>query len=161
MNFAEMFLGEFEHEMQGTRKILERVPDSLMSWKAHESLNSIGWVASHLVDTMSWTEVIVKEESFDVAPVDGPPHTTPMIEAAANLVSLFDANVASAKQIIATAPDEDFGVPWTLKQGGQDLFTLPRAAVVKSFLLNHMIHHRAFLVAYLRMNDVECPGLYE
>lgn len=161
MSFAEMFLGEFEHEMQGTRRILERVPDSLMNWKAHESLNSIGWVASHLVDTMSWTEVIMKEEAFDIAPPDGPPHETPMIESASDLVSLFDTHFASAKKLIAAGADESFGEPWTLQQGGQPLFTLPRGAVVKSFLLNHVIHHRAFLVAYLRMNDVECPGLYE
>lgn len=161
MSFAEMFLGEFEHEMQGTRKIVERVPDSLLSWKAHESLNSIGWVASHLIETLSWAEVIMKENSFDVAPIDGPPHETPVIESASELLPLFDKNLASAKEAIAAGADQDFGVPWTLQQGGKPLFTLPRGAVVKTFLLHHMIHHRAFLVAYLRMNDIECPGLYD
>ena len=145
MPFAEMFLGEFEHEMQGTRRILERVPDSLMNWKAHESLNTIGWVASHLVDTMSWTEVIMKETAFDIAPPDGPPHETPMIESASDLVSLFDTHLASTKELIAAGADESFGEPWTLKQGGQPLFTLPRGAVVKSFLLNHMIHHLSLI----------------
>lgn len=161
MSFAELFLPEFEHEMNGTRSVLQLVPDSLLTWKAHDSLNTVGWVASHLVDTLSWAGVITNDESFDVAPPDGEPHQTPILEAAAELVPAFDANLASAKEAIAGTSDADFQKPWTLLHGGKELFSLPRAAVTKTFLLNHVIHHRAFLIAYLRMNGIECPGMYD
>ena len=160
MSFAEIFLPEFEYEMKGTRSILELVPDSLLSWKAHESLNTVGWVASHLVDTVSWTKAIMEEPSFDIAPVGGQPHESPVFGSAAELVAEFDANLAIAKELIGNGDDAAIQEPWAQLQGGKNLFTMPRAAVVKSFLLNHIIHHRAFLVAYLRMNDIECPGLY-
>lgn len=160
MTFAQTFLPEFEHEMAGTKSILALVPQSLLEWKAHESLNTIGWVASHLVDTVSWAGAIVTDSSFDVAPPDGPPHQSPLFENAADLVPSFDKHLEAAKQVIANASDESFGEDWSLLQGGQVLFTQPRGAVLKTFLLNHVIHHRAFLVAYLRMNDIECPGLY-
>jgi uncharacterized damage-inducible protein DinB len=73
----------------------------------------------------------------------------------------FDQNLATAREAISSASDEQLMVPWSLLQGGNVLFTLPRIAVLKTFLINHVVHHRAFLVAYLRMNDVECPGLYD
>jgi len=159
MSFAQAFLPEFEHEMSNTKSVLALVPQSLLDWKANESLNTVGWVASHLVDTMSWAEAIVSGPSFDVAPPDGPPHQNPTFEAA-ELVPTFEKNFEAAKQAIANASAESFGEDWSLLQGGNVLFTQPRAAVLKSFLLNHVIHHRAFLIAYLRMNGIECPSMY-
>lgn len=160
MTFAQTFLPEFEHEMGGTKSILALVPQSLLEWKAHEGLNTVGWVASHLVDTLSWAGAIVADTSFDVAPPDGPPHESPLMDQAADLVPSFEKNLEIAKQVISDASDESFGDDWSLLQGGQVLFTQPRGAVLRTFLLNHVIHHRAFLVAYLRINGIECPGLY-
>lgn len=160
MTFAESFLPEFEGEMTGTRSILALVPDSLMNWKAHESLHTIGWVSSHLVDIMSWAEVTMKETSFDVAPLGGPPHQFEIYESAEPLLPEFDKNLEVAKEMIGQGSDDDFLVAWSLKQGGEVLFTMPRQAIVKMFFLNHVIHHRAILVTYLRINGIECPGLY-
>ena len=161
MSFVEAFLPEFEHEMAGTRSIVELVRDDLLDWKAHQNLNSIGWVASHLADTLSWVEVTLNETSFDVAPIDGPPHETPVLDSGKAILDAFDQHLATARPLIAAATDEQLLVPWSLLQGGKELFTMPRLAVMKTFFINHIVHHRAFLVAYLRMNDVECPGLYE
>lgn len=160
MSFSETFLPEFDHEMQGARSVLQLVPDRLLTWKAHETLNSIGWVASHIADTLSWVEVTLKETSFDVAPLDGPPHRTPELESGVEIVQLFDQNLANARPLITAATDEELQAAWTLLQGGNEVFTMPRAALVKSLFVNHIVHHRAFLVAYLRMNDIECPLLY-
>jgi uncharacterized damage-inducible protein DinB len=160
MSFVDAFLPEFDHEMAGTRSIIELVTDRLLDWKAHESLNSIGWVASHIADTLSWVEVTLKETSFDVAPIDGPPHESPVLNTSREILALFDRNLATARPLISEATDEELQLPWTLLQGGNEIFTMPRMAIVKTFFINHIIHHRAFLVAYLRMNDVQCPGLY-
>lgn len=160
MSLVQALLPEFDHEMQGTRSILQLVPDNLLEWKAHESLNSVGWVASHIVDTLSWMEVTVKETSFDVAPIGGEPHQSPVLKSAQKILVGFDQNLSTARELMAATTDDEMMVPWTLLQGGQELFTMPRIAVVKTFFVNHVVHHRAFLVAYLRMNGIECPGLY-
>lgn len=160
MSFAHSFLAEFEQEMEGTGSIVKLVPQSLLTWKAHESLRTIGWVASHIVDTLSWTEVIVKEPSFDISPPGEPPHDTPLIESVEQIGQQFEANFASTKELVSSAEDAAFAEPWTLLQNEKTLFTAPRGQVLKNFLINHVIHHRAFLIAYLRMNNVECPGLY-
>lgn len=160
MNIAEGFLLEFDPEMKNTRSILELVPDSLLEWKAHNDLNTIGWLSSHIADTLSWAEAIVTETSFDVAPVGGEPYTLPIFGSAEKILEAFDNNAGSARELISKATDQDLFVPWALLQGGNELFSMPRIAVIKTFLINHLIHHRAFLIAYLRMNDIECPSMY-
>ncbi len=161
MSLADNFLPEFDHEMRGTRAIVELIPNDLLDWKAHDTLHTIGWVASHIADTLSWTGAILNDVSFDVAPVGGPPHQSPVYGSANEILIAFDQNLKSARAAISSATDEQLMVPWSLLQGGKELFTLPRLAVMKTFLINHVVHHRAFLIAYLRMNDIECPGLYD
>lgn len=160
MNISQGFLLEFDPEMKNTRSILELVPDNLLEWKAHNELNSIGWLASHIADTLSWTKAILKDTSFDVAPVGGEPHKSPLFDSSAEVLSTFDTNLTTSRSLIADAKDEELFVPWSLKQGGNDLFTMPRIAVIKTFMINHLVHHRAFLIAYLRMNDISCPSMY-
>ncbi|MCA9216732.1 MAG: DinB family protein [Planctomycetales bacterium] len=160
MSLVDTFLPEFEQEMKGTRSILKLVPDRLLAWKAHDSLNSIGWVASHLVDTLTWIEPTLQTTSFDISPPGGEPYSTPLLNSQEEILVAFDKNLATACELISSASDEDLAQPWTLLQSGTELFTMPRIAVLKSFGVNHVIHHRAFLIAYLRMNDIQCPGLY-
>jgi uncharacterized damage-inducible protein DinB len=161
MSLVETFLPEFDQEMRGTRSIIELVPDQLLDWQAHDTLHTVGWVASHLTDTLSWTGAILADTSFDVAPVGGQPHQSPVFGCAQEILTAFDQNLATARAAIAAASDEQLMVPWSLLQGGKVLFTLPRIAILKTFLINHVVHHRAFLIAYLRMNDIKCPGLYD
>ena len=160
MAFSDAFLPEFDHEMENTRTVLEVVPDQLLDWKAADDLNSIRWVASHIADTLSWVEVTLKETSFDIAPVDGPKHTSPLLDSGKAIVETFDQNVAHARQLLTEISDNELQVVWTLLQGGQELFSMPRMALVKNLFINHIVHHRAFLIAYLRMNGVSCPPMY-
>ena len=160
MSFCDAFLPEFDHEMRGTRNILALVPDNLLDWRAHTTLNTIGWVASHLADTLSWMEVTLRETSFDVAPVGQPPHESPLLASGIEILAVFDENLKNARSLIAAATDEELQVPWTLYEAGKEVFTMPRMSIVKSLFINHMVHHRAFLVAYLRMNEIICPALY-
>ena len=76
------------------------------------------------------------------------------------LLEAFDKNVAAARAAIAGASDEHLRQNWTLLKGGQELMTLPRVSVLRSFVLNHLIHHRAQLGVYLRLNDVPVPAIY-
>jgi uncharacterized damage-inducible protein DinB len=155
-----MLLPEFDHEMAGTRKVLERIPDDKFEWRAHPKSNTIGWNANHLADLPGWSISIMTEPGYDFAPVDGPKYQMPALKSAREIVELFDRNVAKAREALASLKDEALNDNWTLRGGERVIFTMPRVAVIRSFLMNHIIHHRAILCVYLRLNDIPVPALY-
>jgi uncharacterized damage-inducible protein DinB len=160
MSYAETILPEFDHEMASTRKVLERIPEDRLDWQPHPKSHTIGWNANHLADIPSWVQSVLTSSSLDVAPADGAPYQSPKLAARQEILDLFDRNVAAAREALAAAKDEQVAQPWSLLQTGQPIFTMPKAAVIRSFVLNHMIHHRAILCVYLRLNDVPVPGMY-
>ena len=160
MSYAETLLPEFDQEMANTRKVLERIPDDKLDWKPHPKSNTIGWNANHVVDLVNWVVESLTKPSLDVAPVGGEPYQFPKLASRQEILELFDRNVAAARKAITEAKDEDMGQPWTLSQAGQVFFTMPRSAVVRGTVLNHLIHHGAHLCVYLRLNDVPVPGMY-
>lgn len=160
MSIGKSFLPEFDQEMAGTRKALERVPDDKLQWKAHPKSNTIGWVASHLVEIPGWIPLTFQQDQWDIHPAGGEPYRTPQLTSRQQILESFDKNVAAAREAFASVSDEALGQNWSLLAGGQPLLTMPRAAVVRTFVLNHSIHHRAYLCSYLRLNDIPVPGLY-
>jgi uncharacterized damage-inducible protein DinB len=160
MTIGQALLPEFDQEMASTRKVLERVPDDKLDWKAHEKSNTIGWVATHLANIPSWVGYTLKQDSLDVHPPGGAAMKAPMAHSRQEILDRFDNNVAQARQELASADDAEFSKPWTLLSQGAKIFTLPKAAVLRTFVLNHIIHHRAHLCVYLRLNDIPVPGLY-
>ena len=161
MAIKESFLPEFEREMETTRRVLECVPDASAQWKPHPKSRSLGELSSHLADIPRFVPRILTSESFDAAPPGGAPYNVSRFESTANLVARFNENVGNAHAAIdAVSVDADFLVPWTLKRGGKAFFTVPRAAALRTFLLNHMIHHRGQLTVYLRLQDVPLPSVY-
>jgi uncharacterized damage-inducible protein DinB len=160
MSYADTILPEFDQEMASTRKVLERVPDDKLDWKAHPKSQSIGWNAGHLANIPTWATITLTQSSFDLAPPGQPPPRAEPLKSRAEILATFDKNVAEARQALAAASNEEFAQPWSLKKGGQTMFTLPRSAVIRTFVLSHMIHHRAHLLVYLRLNDIPVPGMY-
>jgi uncharacterized damage-inducible protein DinB len=160
MSYAESALPEFDQEMASTRKVLERIPDDKLDWRAHSKSNTIGWNANHLADLPGWSVSILSQPGFDFAPPDGERYQTPSLKTTKEIVALFDKNVASARKALTALKDEAVNDMWTLCGGERVIFTMPRAAVYRSFLMNHIIHHRAIVCVYLRLNDIPVPGLY-
>ncbi|MCS6951329.1 MAG: DinB family protein [Bryobacterales bacterium] len=159
MTLSEALLPEFDHEMQATRRTLERVPDDRLAWKPHEKSMTLGRLAQHLSEIPSWVEPTLNQDSLDLAPpraIPQPPPATSVRE----LLEAFDQGVASARKAIAEASDEQMLRPWSLLVGGRVQFTLPRNRVLRYFVLNHLIHHRAQLGVYLRLNDIPVPAIY-
>ena len=152
----QTILPEFDHEMANTRKSLERVPDNKLSFKPHPKSMALGALATHLATINQWTEAIMGVDSFDVS--TAPP--TPELKSRAEILAAFDQSTASARNAIANATDAQLTKPWSLLAKGQTIFTLPRIAVLRSFILNHAIHHRAQLGVYLRLNDIPVPSIY-
>lgn len=160
MSYAESILPEFDEEMANTRKALERVPEDKLDWKPHPKSNTIGWNANHLAEIPGWVAGTLAQSSWDIAPADGEPYRSPDQKSKQEILALFDQNVAAARKALEKASDAQVSENWSLLKGGETLFTMPRSAVIRSFVMNHMIHHRAHLLVYLRLNDIPVPGMY-
>jgi uncharacterized damage-inducible protein DinB len=158
--FSEMLLPEFDQEMANTRKTLERVPDARFDWKPHEKSSSLGGLATHLANIPSWTVHTFEKDELDIAPPDAPPFRLEEAKSRADLLEAFDTNVAAARAVLTNAADAAWREPWSLLRGGNQIMTLPRAAVMRGFVMSHLIHHRAQLGVYLRLLEVSVPAIY-
>ena len=114
----------------------------------------------NFADLPGWGVSILTQPDFDFSPPGGQRYQTPALKSTKEIVALFDQNVANARKALAAVKDESMNDMWTLRGGERVIFTMPRSAVVRSFLMNHIIHHRAILSVYLRLNDIPVPGLY-
>lgn len=160
MAIRDGLLPEFDQEMANTRRTLERVPDDKLTWKPHPKSGAMGWLAGHVAQLPSWAGIAIAQDSLDLEP-DGKPTTPPPPpKSRQEILEMFDKSVAAGRAAIAGASDEHLLKPWTLLKNGQTIMTLPRVAVVRSFVLNHLIHHRAQLGVYLRLNNLPVPSIY-
>ena len=160
MAFSEALLPEFDQEVAGIRKTLERVPEEKLAWKPHPKSMTMGGLATHLANIVSWAGIAVGTESLDLAPGGVPMPGPAPVKSRQELLATFDKNAAAARQAIAGAADAHLLQPWTLLHNGKQVLTMPRIAVLRSFVMNHSIHHRAQLGVYLRLNDVPVPSIY-
>jgi uncharacterized damage-inducible protein DinB len=156
MSIVDALLPEFDHEMTTTRKLLERVPEDKFDWKPHLKSSSLGDLATHIANIASWGEVTLNKSEIDMA--GGGRAQRAMSRA--DLLATFDKNVATTRAALVSKSDPEFMAPWSLKNGTQTFFTMPKAAVWRSFVMNHIIHHRAQLSVYLRLHDVPLPSMY-
>jgi len=159
MGLAQEFLQGFEPEAATTRRLLERVPEPL-DWRPHAKSMSLRDLATHLSNLPSWTVLTVARDAFDLAPVGAPPPRAVPVQSVAEALANFDANIEKARKAVTAASDERLTAPWALLVGGVEKFRMPRIAVLRSMVLHHMIHHRAQLGIYLRLNDVPLPSVY-
>ena len=160
MRIGQSMMPEFDMEMASTRRVLERIPDSKLDWKIHDKSNTIGWVANHLADIPGWVDMTISHGVFDIEPEAGQPYKSPNEQTTATIIALFDKNIAQARALLETVEDATLHEPWKLLKQGEVLLTMPRLAVLRTWVLNHSIHHRAHLCVYLRVNDIPVPGLY-
>ena len=156
MAIADSLLPEFDHEMTVTRKLLERVPEDQLAWQPHQKSMSLGELALLVATIPNWGTVTLSTTELDLASY--PRLTT--ITTRTELLSTFDQHVGQARTSLVGKGDGEMLAPWALKRGGQTIFTMPRAMVWRSFVMSHLIHHRAQLGVYLRMHDVPLPPMY-
>lgn len=161
MPINQSFLGEFGHELEVTRKILSRIPDDKLGWKPHETSMALGALASHIAEMYHWGEVTIQADEFDMAP-PGAPKREPFVgQSTAEILAKLDAHAAGFQAALASATDDAAWMKqWTLKMGGQPVFSLARVGCVRGMIMNHIVHHRGQLSVYLRMLGVPVPALY-
>jgi len=156
MSIAESMLPEYDAEMANTRKMLEAIPNDQLAFKPHAKSNEMAGLVTHLVNVPGWGAETIKTDALDFSGFTPPPAVKSREEA----IEIFDKNAAAARGAIAGASDEVFHQNWTLSGNGQVFFTMPRIAVLRSFVMNHIIHHRAQLAMYLRLCGAKVPGMY-
>ena len=156
MPLADALLAEFDHEVTVTRKVLERVPEDKLAWKPHEKSMPLGHLAQHVATIPMWGTTALTTSEFDVG---GQP-TPAFVTSRAELLAMFDRNVTDTRAALAGKGDGELMMPWAFKRDGHTIFSMPRASVWRSFVMNHLIHHRAQLGVYLRLQDVPVPSMY-
>lgn len=160
MPISEMLLPEFDQEVATTRKFLERVPDDKFSWQPHAKSMTLGRLATHVAEIPGWAKETMTLTELNLAPPGGPALQPWVPKSRAEILEGFERNITAGRKAIAEAADGAYGVPWSLLMGEQTIFTMPRMAVLRSMVLNHVIHHRAQLGVYLRLLDIPIPGTY-
>jgi uncharacterized damage-inducible protein DinB len=156
MPIVDALLPEFDHEMTTTRKLLERVPEDRLDWKPHQKSFSLGQLAQHVATIPMWGSMTLTRSELDLAEGDQPPQMRTRSE----LLAAFDKHAADTRAALTGKTDAELMAPWTLKNGGHTIFSMPKAVVWRSFVLSHLIHHRGQLSVYLRMQDVLIPSIY-
>jgi uncharacterized damage-inducible protein DinB len=160
MALSEALLPEFDQEMANTRKTLERVPDGKFSWKPHEKSGTMGWLAGHIAHVPSWAVETIDKDGFDMAPNGVPFQPPPEPKTRKELLEVFDKGVVDARKSLSGVGDAHLLKPWAFKNNGQVLFSMPRIACLRTWVMNHLIHHRAQLGVYLRLNNIPVPAIY-
>jgi len=152
-------LGDFDHEMASTRRILARVPDEHFDWRPHAKSGTLGNLASHVATVIGLQNAVLRSDELDILAPDGfrPPPATNNAE----LLATFDRTVESVRDAIAAMPDDAAWYrTWTFRRGDVVIFQLPKVAAFRGFGINHLVHHRGQLSVYLRLLDVPVPGMY-
>jgi uncharacterized damage-inducible protein DinB len=153
---VDALLPEFDHEMATTRTVLERVPDDKLAWKPHPTSTSLGDLATHVATIPMWGEMTLNRDELD----PGAAGRATAAASRAELLERFSTNAAGTRAALIGKTDAELMAKWSLKNAGKSLFTLPKAMVWRSFVMNHLIHHRAQLAVYLRMLEVPVPSIY-
>jgi uncharacterized damage-inducible protein DinB len=160
LNISQSMLPEFDVEIANTRKTLERVPEERPDFRPHQKSMTMARLAGHIAEIPMWAIMTLGQDELDMNPTGGAQHTPYVMSSRKDAVAKFDEDSKKARTILASTTDEAMMKLWTLKNGGQTVLAMPRVAVMRSFVMNHMVHHRAQLGVYLRMNDVPVPSIY-
>lgn len=156
MSAKDAVLAEWDREMAGTRKTLALIPDAHLDWAPHAKSMKLGKLGNHIATMGMWAESACSVDVYDFATAPRPSQAT----ATSEILALHDEWSAKGRAAIVALPESQFGDKWTLKNGAHTILTSPRATVLRGFVMNHMIHHRAQLTVYLRLLDIPVPGLY-
>jgi uncharacterized damage-inducible protein DinB len=152
----DALLAEYDHEMATTRKLLERAPDEQLAWKPHHKSMSLGGLATHIANIPNWGGRILNDPFFDLAAA--PPNLVAKTSRA-DILKAFDEAAGQTRAMMYKS-DAEYLDRWALKRGAQEMFSMPRIAAFRSFVLSHVIHHRGQLSVYLRLNDIPVPAIY-
>lgn len=157
MNLNEALLPEFEQEMNTTKNMLNALSDDFFNYQPHEKSMNTQQLVNHIAEIPTWVNGTLEQEELNFATAGLTPSN---LNSKQEVIALFDKNVEAAKQSLQNTNNETMMANWSLKNGEQTYFTMPRAAVLRTMVMSHIVHHRAQLGVYLRMNNANVPSSY-
>ncbi len=157
MKLSEVLLAEFQQEAEGTRKLLALVPFDKADFKPHERSMSLKALSVHVASIAGWWKECLVHDVLDFSVGD---FTPKVINSTDELLAYFDSLMESSINILKGIDEEEFGKPWTMRNGEIVYFTMPKSHVTRTWCLNHWYHHRGQLTVYLRLLDVPIVGMY-
>jgi uncharacterized damage-inducible protein DinB len=159
MTTAELLLQDYDMEMGMTRRTLERIPEDNPDFKPHEKSMALGKLAMHVATLPAFGTAILTTPSMDMA---DPTHKWPDMTFRTRDITLatFDAAASEARVALAASSDADLAAPWKFSFGDRVISDGPRSLAYRHMFFNHMLHHRAQLGVYLRLNNIPVPGVY-
>jgi len=157
MALIDGMLQELEDEARSTRRVLERVPDDRLGWRPHEKSRTLGQLAWHIAVVPGAVAELVTSPSPAQAPE---PRPDPTPAKSAELILALDQSIAKAKKVLGGMDDATLMATWHMMKGDREILAIPRAAMLRSVMLNHWYHHRGQLTVYLRELGVPLPSIY-
>lgn len=157
MEIREMLLPEFDLEMKKTRAILERVPEGKQDFKPHEKSMPFGKLAAHVAQLPYFANMILENPGLEISEMKRPPL---VMESRQQLLAGFDDIAQKARTAIANSTDGQWQQKWKFTFQGKTIMDESRVLTYRAMCMNHLIHHRAQLGVYLRLNEVPLPGTY-
>lgn len=155
---VQSLIAEFEHEVNSTRKLLQAVPEKDIHYKPSPISWTMGELAQHIATIYYWYVGTLTQDVYDLA-ADHLDRGAP--EDIRATLELFEKNVEKARTALKAITDENLQEPWTMKVGDRTVLgPMPRGIVARSFLFNHIYHHRGEMIVYLRATGNKVPGLY-
>lgn len=155
MPLVDMLLQELDQESVATRRVLERVPQAHLGWQPHPKAMTLGQLAMHVATIPGIIAQMAALPVFEMRP---------FVQSAATradeLVPALETSLATARTVLAGMDDATVMGTWTMTSGGRDLLSMPRAAMLRTIMLNHWYHHRGQLSTYLRQLGVALPSIY-
>ena len=157
MSMNELLLAEFDSEMKNTRIALERVPVDKRDFAPHPKSMPLGKLAPHVAQLAGFGLTVLTTPSFDFSQGSYKPV---LLESTSQILGVFDEGVAKVRTALQETSDTDWSQPWKLSFQGKTIFEGPRFQAYRAMFLNHLIHHRAQLGVYLRLNEAAVPATY-
>ena len=153
---ATVLFADLDTELATTRRMLERVPDGKDDWRPHKKSRTLDELATHVAQLPGFGILMLTQNEYDGG--TQPPEPKPAD--CAERVEIFDEVAGRFRQLVKGLTWDQALSPWTLKFRGQEVFSAPRAQLLRSAMITHLAHHRAQLGVYLRLLDVPVPSSY-
>ncbi|MFI5095922.1 MAG: DinB family protein [Candidatus Acidiferrales bacterium] len=157
MPISQLLLLEFDEEMKKTHTMLERVPEDKKDFAPHPKSMPLSKLAPHIAQLSGFGVTVLTTPELDFSKSSFKPLP---FESAAQLVQAFDEGAAKARAALKSTPDDAWTQPWKLSFGGKPIFSGSRFLAYRQMFLNHLVHHRAQLGVYLRLNEKPVPATY-
>lgn len=157
MPLYDLLLPEFDTEIRNTRTILERLPEDSADYKPHDKSMPLAKLAAHVARMPQFLSIILTTPSIDLATNPMQPYVMTTRD---ELLATFDLGAAKARTELAETADRAMHENWKLCAGTRNIYTGSRYHALRSMFFNHLVHHRAQLGVYLRLNNLPVPGCY-